>query len=61
MATSAEAWRIVGEAKGVWNSLCTMSWWLGWSQERREPAVILAEMPANANRRDPLLSAVRVN
>jgi hypothetical protein len=29
--------------------------------ERREPAAILAEKPANANRRERLLSAVGVN
>jgi hypothetical protein len=58
---SAETGRMGGDATGVGKICSAMRRQLTGLPERREPAAILAEKPANANRRERLLSAVSVN
>ena len=50
-----------GDATGVWKICSAMRRELTGLPERRDPAAILAEKPANANRRERLLPAVGVN
>jgi hypothetical protein len=50
-----------GDATGVGKICSAMRRQLTGLPERREPAAILAEKAANANRRERLLSAVSVN